>query len=66
MNPKVKTVDYMGDLTDELKEYGCNSFIKEFVSGGLKNNDFSVFCPINRKTCNNCKMKGITLNYENS
>ena len=41
--PKVKTGDYLGDLTNELQEYGYGSFIQEFVSGGPKNYAFSVF-----------------------
>ena len=31
--PKVKTEDYRGDLTDELEEYGSDSYIHDFVSG---------------------------------
>jgi hypothetical protein len=64
--PKVKTGDYLGDLTDELEEFGPQSFIREFVSGGPKNYAFSVFCPATGKCTNKCKVKGITLNYENS
>ena len=41
--PKVKTGDYLGNLTNELEEYGPGSFIQEFVSGGPKNYAFSVF-----------------------
>jgi hypothetical protein len=64
--PKVKTGDYLGDLTEELEEFGPGSFIPEFVSGVPKNYAFSVFCPTTRKCSNKCKVKGITLNYENS
>ena len=35
--PKVITGDYMGDLTDELEEFGSGSFIDQFISGGSKN-----------------------------
>jgi len=66
MTPKVKTGDYLGDLTDELEEYGSYSFVEEFVSGGPKNYAFSVFCPSTGKRATKCKVKGITLNYENS
>jgi hypothetical protein len=42
---KVAIGDYLGDLTNELEEYGPNSYIDEFVSGGPKNYAFSVLCP---------------------
>ena len=63
---KVKTGDYLGDLTNELEEFGAGSYIEEFVSGGPKNYAFSVFCPSNGERTTKCKVKGITLNYENS
>ena len=62
----MKTGDYLGHLTDELEEFGSGSFIEEFVSGGPKNYAFSVFCPSTGKHTTKCKVKGITLNYENS
>jgi len=65
-HPKVETGDYLGDLTDELEEYSSGSYIEEFVTGGLKNYAFSVFCPSTGKCTTKCKVKGITLNYENS
>ena len=64
--PKVKTGDYLGDLTNELEEYSPNSFIEEFVSGGPKNYAFSVYSPSTVKRTTKYKVKGITLNYENS
>jgi hypothetical protein len=45
MNPQMLKRDYLGGLTDDLEEFGSGSYIEEFVSGGLKNNAFSVFCP---------------------
>ena len=57
---------YLGDLTDELEEFGSGSYIEEFVSGGPKNYAFSVFSPTTGKRTTKCKVKGITLNYENS
>jgi hypothetical protein len=63
---RVKTGDYLGDLTDELEEFGSDSYIQEFVSGGPKNYEFSLFCPSTRKHTIKCKVKGITLYYENS
>ena len=64
--PKVKAGDYLGDLTDELEEYGSHSFIEEFVSGGPTNYAFSVFCPSAGKHATKCKVKGIILYYDNS
>jgi hypothetical protein len=57
--PKIKTGDFLGDLTDELEEFGRQSFIREFVSGGPKNYTFSVFCPATGKCTNTCKVKEI-------
>jgi hypothetical protein len=56
----------LGDLTNELEEYGKDSYITEFVSGGPKNYAFSVFCPSTGIHITKCKAKGITLNYNNS
>jgi len=36
------------------------------VLGGPKNYEFMVFCPSTGKRATKCKVKGITLNYENS
>ena len=63
--PRIKIGDYLGDLTNELEEYGSDSFIEQFVSGGPKNYAFSVFCPSTGKRTTKCKVKGITLNYQN-
>ena len=41
--PKDKTGDYLGDVKDELEEYGSCSFLEEFVSGRLKNYAFRYF-----------------------
>jgi len=64
--PKVTIGEYLGDLTDELEEYGSGSFIDEFVSGGAKNYAFLVICPSTGKRTTKCNVKGITLNYEHS
>jgi hypothetical protein len=64
--PKVAIGDYLGDLTDELEEYGSGSYIDDFVSSGPKNYAFSVICPSTGKRTYKCKVKGIILNYENS
>ena len=52
---KVKTGDYLGDLTNELEQYGCDTFIQEFVSGGPENYVFSVFCPSTGKRKQNVR-----------
>jgi len=62
----VTTGDYLGDLTDELEEFGSGSFIDQFVLGGTKYYVLSVICPSTGKWTTKCKVKGITLNYENS
>ena len=49
-----------------MEEYGSCSFVEEFVSGGPKNYAFSVFYPSTVKRVTKWKVKGITLNYENS
>ena len=42
---RVKTGDYLVDLTDELEEYGSGSYIEEFFSGGPKNMSILSFAP---------------------
>lgn len=55
---------FLGDLTDELEEYGPGSYITEFVSGGPKNYSYTVWSPSKEKKFIKCKVKGFTLNYE--
>lgn len=56
---------FLGDLTDELEEYGNGSYIQSFVSGGPKFYAYLVHTP-NGEVKEVCKVKGITLNYNNS
>lgn len=56
-NP-VLTGDYLGQLTDELKP---GNHIVSFVSGGPKN-----YAYLENDGSQTCKVKGFTLNYENS
>ncbi|XP_070171144.1 uncharacterized protein, partial [Polyergus mexicanus] len=59
------TGNFLGDMTDELESYGRGSYIEAFVSGGPKFYAYVVRMPDGRtREC--CKVKGITLNYENS
>lgn len=60
------TDEYLGEMTNELDSFGPESYISEFVCGGPKNYAFKVFCPINNDKYEVCKIKGITLNYQNS
>jgi len=64
--PKVHTGDYLGELTDELEEFGSGFFIEGCVSGSPQKYAFMVFCPATGKRTSKCKVKGITLNYNNS
>ena len=64
--PKVETLYYLGDLTDELEDFRSVSYIEEFVLGGPKNYAFSVFNLSTGKRTNKCKVKGTILNYDNS
>jgi hypothetical protein len=43
LSPKSGNRDYLGDLADELEEFGSGSYIEEFVSGGPKTMDLLSF-----------------------
>ena len=58
--------DFLGNLTDELSEYGEGSFISEFVRGGPKNYSYKLWSNKDETHKTVCKIKGITLNYKNS
>src|SRR5436190_2172200 len=60
-----RTGNFLGDLTDELESYGSGSYIEAFVSGGPKFYAYVVRTP-EGNSHEVCKIKGITLNYENS
>ncbi|XP_063913325.1 uncharacterized protein LOC135129984 [Zophobas morio] len=60
------TGDFLGQLTDELADYGPGSYITEFVSGGPKNYAYE-FLNANKGIIEPvCKVKGITLHYSNN
>ena len=63
--PKVKKGDYLSDLTDTLEEFSYWSFIEDVVWVTLKQCIFGLFPPTGKRT-SECKMKGITPNYNNS
>jgi hypothetical protein len=58
--------NYLGQLTSETSDYGADSYITMFVSGGPKNYAYSVFSPTTNKTTHIMKVKGITMNSGNS
>lgn len=60
---KVPTGDYLGQMTDELAEYGEGSYISEFVSGGPKTYAYLIN-RTNDEIKAVCKVKGITLNHK--
>lgn len=57
--------DFLGDLTDELSDYGPGSFIDMFVSGGPKNYGYRVRVCGREEFKTVCKVKGINLNFKN-
>lgn len=62
----IPTGTFLGEMTDELETYGPGSYIIEFVSGGPKNYSYKVYSPTKNMTITVVKVKGITLNYENT
>lgn len=57
---------FLGQMTDELKKYGPDSTITEYVSGGPKNYAMKIYSPTKGEIKPIVKVKGITLNYNNS
>lgn len=60
----VPTGTSLGEMTDELAEYGTGSYITEFVSAGPKNYSYTVYSPLTDTYNQTCKVKGFCLNYE--
>nr|XP_015840028.1 PREDICTED: uncharacterized protein LOC103315075 isoform X1 [Tribolium castaneum] len=58
--------DFLGDLTDEMIDYGEGSHITEFVSGGPKNYGYKFWSVTDNCYKSVCKVKGLTLHYTNS
>jgi hypothetical protein len=63
---RIPTGDYLGQMTDELVEYGKGSYISEFISGGPKTYAYRVNSTNEGKTITICKVKGLTLNHKTS
>lgn len=59
----VPTGSCLGEMTDELEDYGHDSYIVVFASGGPKNYSYVVFSPKYHTYYTACKVKGIRLNY---
>lgn len=54
----------LGCMTDELeKDFGVNSYIKEFVSGGPKHYSFKVHCGKDQSERIITKVKGFKLSF---
>lgn len=68
---QIKTGDLLGEMTNELIDFGANTYISEFVSGGPKNYAYKLTnIDVNDDDDSDertvCKVKGIRLNYMNS
>ncbi|XP_054287996.1 uncharacterized protein LOC129003726 [Macrosteles quadrilineatus] len=63
---RVPTGDYLGEMTDELADYGPGSYITELVSGGPKTYAYLVWSTNQQKLIPVCKIKGLTLNFKTS
>jgi hypothetical protein len=62
---RVPTGNFLGDMTDELvKNYGAESYITEFASGGPKNYGFKVVNPTTGKESAEIKVRGFTVNSQ--
>lgn len=59
----VPTGSCLGEMTDELEDYGPGSYITAFASGGPKNYSYTIFSPKFHTYYMSCKVKGIRLNY---
>jgi len=60
-----KLGDYLGEFTDELIDFGENSYISEAVFTSEKSYAFIVKTPGKDDTIE-CKVKGLNLSYDNS
>ena len=58
------TGNFLGDLKDELEDYGQGAYISQFVSGGPKNYAFEVTIPGKEAKMYKHKVKGITNNHQ--
>lgn len=52
---------FLGQMTDELREYGPDSYIAEFCSGGPKNYSYKVYSTNDKKFHYVTKIRGFSL-----
>lgn len=62
---EVPTGSFLGDMTDELRDYGEGAYINDYVSGGPKNYGFEVITASDEKIYTT-KVRGITLSQYTS
>jgi len=63
---QVPTGSYLGDMTDELNDYGAASYITEFTSGGPKNYGYKAHSTKDGRQPTTIKVKGFSLDYVTS
>jgi len=63
---QVPTGSYLGDMTNELKDYGADSYITEFASGGPKNYGYKIDSTNDGRQHTSVKVKGFSLDYVTS
>jgi len=63
---QVPTGSYLGDMTNELKDYGADSYITEFASGGPKNYGYKIYSTNDGQQHTSVKVKGFSLDYVTS
>lgn len=56
----------VGQLTDEIQEYGDDAYISEYVSVGPKSYSLKITIPSQNKIIEVCKCKGFRLNRKNA
>uniref|UniRef100_A0A915L8F2 Uncharacterized protein n=1 Tax=Romanomermis culicivorax TaxID=13658 RepID=A0A915L8F2_ROMCU len=54
----------LGDMMDELKDYGQGAYITEFISSSPKNDSYCVYSTKDVKLHFITKVHGITLNHK--
>lgn len=57
--------DHLGDMTDELRDYGEGSYVYEFVAGGPKQYGLKIWSTSDQKTVTSVKLRGFTMDNEN-
>jgi len=63
---QVPTGNYLGDMTNELKDYGPDSYITEFASAGPKNYGYKVHSSNDGQYYTSVNVKGFSLDYVTS